>query len=193
MGKWFQELLTNSPELAVGVLLMAALLFIIVVFMFSNKAAKAHFESITLDKIKEIEKDILSRFAGYENKLLLALDDVKNQVDFKKSKFLILNDTKQKVQRILNLCEIKNTTTTFKADDIAQYSAVIINLNNDNELEELKNQIEQIPTDIVKVIYHQGNNLNRNLLPKNNVIVNFEYTLIEKLHSIYLVKKIMEK
>lgn len=193
MGKWFQELLTTSPELAISVLLMAALLFIIVVFMFSNKAAKAHFESITLGKIKEVEKDILSRFAGYENKLLLALDDIKNQVDFKKSKFLIVNDAEQKIQRILNLCEIKNTTTTFKADDISQYSAVIINLNNDNELEELKNQIEQIPTDIVKVIYHQGNNLNRNLLPKNNVIVNFEYTLIEKLHSIYLVKKIMEK
>lgn len=193
MGKWFQELLTTSPELAVSVLLMAALLFIIVVFMFSNKAAKAHFESITLGKIKEVEKDILSRFAGYENKLLLALDDIKNQVDFKKSKFLIVNDAEQRIQRILNLCEIKNTTTTFKADDTAQYSAVIINLNNDNELEELKNQIEQIPTDIVKVIYHQGNNLNRNLLPKNNVIVNFEYTLIEKLHSIYLVKKIMEK
>lgn len=193
MGKWFQELLTTSPELAVSVLLMAALLFIIVVFMFSNKAAKAHFESITLGKIKEVEKDILSRFAGYENKLLLALDDIKNQVDFKKSKFLIVNDAEQRIQRILNLCEIKNTTTTFKADDTAQYSAVIINLNNDNELEELKNQIEQIPTDIVKVIYHQGNNINRNLLPKNNVIVNFEYTLIEKLHSIYLVKKIMEK
>lgn len=193
MGKWFQELLTTSPELAISVLLMAALLFIIVVFMFSNKAAKAHFESITLGKIKEVEKDILSRFAGYENKLLLALDDIKNQVDFKKSKFLIVNDAEQRIQRILNLCEIKNTTTTFKADDISQYSAVIINLNNDNELEELKNQIEQIPTDIVKVIYHQGNNLNRNLLPKNNVIVNFEYTLIEKLHSIYLVKKIMEK
>lgn len=193
MGKWFQELLTTSPALAVSVLLMAALLFIIVVFMFSNKAAKAHFESITLGKIKEVEKDILSRFAGYENKLLLALDDIKNQVDFKKSKFLIVNDAEQRIQRILNLCEIKNTTTTFKAHDTAQYSAVIINLNNDNELEELKNQIEQIPTDIVKVIYHQGNNLNRNLLPKNNVIVNFEYTLIEKLHSIYLVKKIMEK
>lgn len=193
MGKWFRELLTTSPELAVIVLLMAALLFIIVVFMFSNKAAKAHFESITLGKIKEVEKDILSRFAGYENKLLLALDDIKNQVDFKKSKFLIINDTEQRIQRILNLCEIKNTTTTFKADDIAQCSAVIIHLNNDNELEELKNQIEKIPTDIVKVIYYQGNNLNRNLLPKNNVIVNFEYTLIEKLHSIYLVKKIMEK
>jgi hypothetical protein len=193
MGKWVQELLTTSPELAVIVLLMAALLFIILVFMFSNKAAKAHFESITLGKIKEVEKDILSRFAGYENKLLLALDDIKKQVDFKKSKFLIVNDEEQRIQRILNLCEIKNTTTTFKSDDIAQYSAVIINLNNDNELEKLKNQIEQIPTDIVKVIYHQGNNLNRSLLPQNNVIVNFEYTLIEKLHSIYLVKKIMEK
>lgn len=193
MGKWFKELLTSNPELALGILFMGALIFIIVIFMFSIKAAKAYFESVTLAKIKEVEKDILSRFAGYENKLLLALDDIKNKVDFKKSKFLIVNDTEQKIQRILNLCEIKNTTTTFKADDATEYSAVIINLNNDNELEELKNQIEQIPTDIVKVIYFQGNNLNRNLLPNNNVIVNFEYTLIEKLHSIYLVKKIMEK
>jgi hypothetical protein len=193
MIKWFQNLLQNSPELAITFLFIIAIIFLVIVVLFSLKASKNYFESITLDKIKEVEKDILSRLAGYENNFLLALDDIKNQVDFKKSKFLILNDSENTIQRILNLCELKNTSKTFSYDEAEKYSAVIVYLKDESDLVDLTTEFDEIPNEIIKVIYYDGFIKDRSKLPKNNVLVNFEYTLIEKLHSIYLVKKIMEK
>ncbi len=193
MTKWFQNFLQNSPELAITLLLICALIFLVIFMLFSLKASKSYFENFTLDKIKEVEHDILSRLAGYENSFLLALDDIKNQVDFKKSKFLILNDSENTIQRILNLCELKNTSKIFSYDDADKYSAVIVYLKDEADLIDLTTSFDEIPNEIIKVIYYDGFIKDRSKLPKNNVLVNFEYTLIEKLHSIYLVKKIMEK
>lgn len=192
MQKFLITLLETNPELFFGILILGALIFLILISLLSVKASKAYFENITSNKIKEVEKKLLNQFSGYENKILITLDNIKKQIDFKKTKILLLNDIDDKINRIFNLCDMRNIAHQLNMDDIYEYSSIVVYIKENSCLQSLQNEFRKLPNDIIKIIYSE-NNIDRALLPENHVLVNFEYTLIEKLHSIYQVKKIMEK
>lgn len=192
MQKFLVDLLKTNPELFFGILILGALIFLILVSLLSVKASKAYFENITSNKIKEVEEKILKQFSGYENKILTTLDNIKKQIDFKRTKILLLNDIDDKVNRIFNLCDMRNITHQLNIDDIYDYSSIVVYIKDSSCLQFLQDEFRKLPNDIIKIVYSE-NNIDRALLPENHVLVNFEYTLIEKLHSIYQVKNIMEK
>lgn len=192
MTKFLTNLLETNPELAFSILFIGAIIFLLLISMLSTRASKAYFENVTSKKIKEVEEKMLKQFSGYENKILTTLDNIKKQVDFKKTKILLLNDVDDKISRIFNLCDMKNIAHQLNSDDIYEYSSVVVYIKDNNCLNILQTQFNQLPNELIKVIYSEIN-IDRTLLPSNHVLVNFEYTLVEKLHSIYQIKNIMEK
>lgn len=192
MTKFLTNLLETNPELAFSILFIGAIIFLLLISMISVRTSKAYFENVTSKKIKEVEEKMLKQFSGYENKILITLDNIKKQIDFKKTKILLLNDIDDKISRVFNLCDMRNIAHQLNVDDIYEYSSVVVYIKDNNCLNILQTQFDKLPNEIIKVIYSEKN-IDRTLLPHNHVLVNFEYTLVEKLHSIYQVKNIMEK
>lgn len=192
MSKLLVNLLETNPELLFGLLITAAIIFLFLVSMLSVRASKAYFENVTSKKIKEVEENILKKFSGYENKILISLDNIRKQIDFKKTRILLLNDIDDKINRIFNLCDMKNIEYQLNNDELFEYSSVVVYIKDNNCLNVLQPQFRKLPNETIKLIYSE-NSIDRKLLPQNHILVNFEYTLIEKLHSIYQIKNIMEK
>lgn len=190
MKEFLINLINTDLTSAVIVVLFIVVVFIIIVFVMAHKTAKGFFEAYTMGKLQEMEREVLSRFAGYENKFMKALDDVKTQTDFKESKILLLNDKNQKIRRVLNLSGFKNVCEDI-SHDIAT-CLLYLSEEFEDELKTLADTIARLPENGQLIVYTE-HQIPRGLLPTNTVMTNFEFTLFEKLHTAYLVNKLTEK
>jgi len=184
------DLINQDLTAALMIIAIVAVSFILAIFVMAHKLSKSFFESFTMSKLQEIERNMLSRFTGYENKFMKALDDVKMQSDFKQSKILLLNDKNGHIGRILNLADFKNVTGDI-SDGISTF-LLYLSEEFEQELQILAETLAKLPENGHLIVY-TNHSVNRNLLPVNVVMTNFEFTLIEKLHTAYLVNKLMEK
>jgi len=154
-----------------------------------DKKTTDYFNSSIKDKLQ-------SMFNGHKYEIIEHLDDLKGLKEFKDSKILILNDSKNTLQNLTFFANFTNKVVVNSASeklDKADISIAIIFANNDNDMQIYQNYLQNLDSAIPILIYTKER-LNFDFLKdKLYVPVNTHFTLLERLHTAYMIKKIMEK
>lgn len=141
-----------------------------------------------------IKDKLTSMFDGQKKELLEHLEDIKGIKEFKESKILICSDEKKIINNMAVLSKftnIKNIDDTSEKVKIDKYSIIVLFAEDDESLLNWYKFIEKSKEDIPIIIY-TTQRLNTSIF--NNKIaspVNNQFTLIERLHSAYLIKKVL--
>ena len=143
-----------------------------------------------------MKDNLQNMFNGYKTEIVEHLDDMKKLKEFKDSKILILNDQSNTIHNIsffANFHNKKVINEPEKVKDINQYSIIIINASND-DLENWSKAISKIDNNTPLLIYtNDRRDIDLSILQGSNKIytpVNNKFTLIDRLYTSYLIKKI---
>ena len=149
-----------------------------------------------------IKDNLNSMFNGYKKETIDNFEDIKRFKEFKNSAILILNDTDNFVHNqafFANFNNKKCVLDTQENINIDKYSIVIINAssNANDVLNDWKNIIDRIDSKTPILIYTGRERINSDIeteLFANKIYtpVNNSFTLIDRLHTSYMIKKIME-
>ncbi len=154
-----------------------------------DKKATDYFNANMKDHLQNI-------FNGYKGEIIEHLEDMKKFKEFKISKILILNDTKNFIHNIAFFANFENKVVVNqpkKIKNINNYSIVIINASNNN-LAEWDAVISTINNTTPILVYTDNNhNIDLGILKDSGKIftpVNNKFTLIDRLYTSYLITKI---
>ena len=142
-----------------------------------------------------IKDNLQNMFNGYKNEIINHLDDMKKFKEFKESKILILNDTSNIIHNIAFFAKFHNKkviNNPSKITNLSQYSIVIINASDDR-LEDWSDVISKIDDNTPILIFTNDKRINTKSIEGTNKIytpVNNKFTLIDRLYTSYLIKKI---
>ncbi len=182
-----------SLEITIGLMVSILILFLSVTFYWGikilcDKKATDYFNANMKDNLQNI-------FNGYKTEIVEHLDDMKKLKEFKDSKILILNDQSNTIHNIAFFANFHNKKVINepkKVKDINQYSIIIINASND-DLENWSKAISKINNHTPLLIYTNDRRIDLSILQDSNKIytpVNNKFTLIDRLYTSYLIKKI---
>lgn len=149
-----------------------------------------------------IKDSLTSMFNGYKQETIDNFESIKGFREFKDSKILILNDTNKFIHNQVFFAKFNNKKCVLDINetiDINDYSIVIINADTDTNvvLNNWKHTIDRIDNKIPILIYTGLNRIDNSTeteLFSNKIYtpVNNSFTLIDRLHTSYMIKKIME-
>ena len=143
-----------------------------------------------------IKDNLQSMFNGYKKEIVEHLEELKGFKEFKESRVLILNDSKNTLHNLTffanftNKVVINSPKEKLNSSDI---SIAIILANDNDDMQKYQNFLQKLD-DTVPILIYTKEYLNFDSLEnKLYVPVNTPFTLLERLHSAYMIKKIMEK
>ncbi|XPV70414.1 MAG: hypothetical protein ACNI25_07500 [Halarcobacter sp.] len=145
-----------------------------------------------------IKDKLSSMFDGYRNEILEHLNDIKNIKDFRESKILICNDNKNKINNMAIFSKFRNMKNINNCNEkikLNNFSIIILFAEDDKTLEEWFKLLKSVDENIPILIYTNGNvGLEKIKLFENKIHspINNQFTLIERLHSAYLIKKVLD-
>ncbi|WP_404319946.1 hypothetical protein [Malaciobacter canalis] len=169
-------------------LFFSALLF----FMIKNICEKK-----TTDYFNANIKDKLSSmFDGYRKETLEHFQEIKDFKDFKRSEILICNDIKNIINDMAILSKFENCKNIYDISDdikLSKFKIIILFADEEKSLEKWYKFIDESNSTTPILIYTHGQHNLTNLdLFKNRLYcpVTNQFTLLERLHSSYMINKI---
>ena len=153
-----------------------------------DKKATDYFNAKIKDQFEQM-------FNGYKREILIHLEDLKGMKEFKASKLLILNDSNNKLHNLSYLADFTNKIVVNLADEKIDYTDIAIAVmiaESDDELRKFTDVLKRLDTKVPILIYTLSRLDTSILEDRLYALANSEFTLLERLHSAYMIKKIME-
>ena len=153
-----------------------------------DKKATDYFNANIKDKLQAM-------FNGHKSEIIDHLEDLKGLKEFKESKLLILNDLNNKIQNLTFFANFSNKIVINNYDEYTsdpEVSIAIIVIESDVDLEKF-NEILLSLNNYIPILIYTKEHLNLSFLEeKLYVPVNSNFTLLERLHTAYAIRKIIK-
>ena len=142
-----------------------------------------------------IKEKLQAMFNGHKSEIVTHLEDLKGLKEFEESKLLILNDLNNKMQNLTFFANFSNKIVINNHEEYStdnEVAIAIIVIESNLDLETFREVLLSLDNYIPILIYTKEH-LNLSFLEeKLYVPVNSNFTLLERLHTAYAIRKIIK-
>jgi len=184
----------------VFILLFSAVIIYIISNSFINKKIQKYIETKLGEDWNDNIKELIADAVRDKEDQISSIVDSHDKEQFKKMNILALNDNGT-LQDIALRLGLKNFNRKMLGDDettLKNYDMVILYLDNNTKQDETllsykEKFLGSMDRDALLIVHIEGNINRGNIKEFNYVTTNSTYTLIERLHTAYSVRKIMRR